>query len=161
MRCPQELQFRFYCSEISFFDQSLTFIFLNLKPKSPIFRTEIRFPVSSENRKNDRNFGLSDRNGEPWCSGNALAALNNYLARTVERTTMLSSYCRSISDLLARQSITECIQACTWTVGSIHACVYDTDRCMSAACNVDNNIIIKHAYRRSQSGGSPGGWRRG
>jgi hypothetical protein len=57
--------FRFYCSEFRFFDQSLTFIFLNLKPKSPTFQTEIRFPVSSENGKKYINFGLSDRNGEP------------------------------------------------------------------------------------------------
>ena len=57
--------FRFYCSEISFFDQNLTFIFLNLKPKSPTFRTEIRFPVSSGNGKKYRNFDLSDRNGKP------------------------------------------------------------------------------------------------
>ena len=41
--------FCFYCSEFRF----------------STFRTEIRFPVSSGNGKNDRNFGLSDRNGEP------------------------------------------------------------------------------------------------
>ena len=58
----------FLLFRISFFDQSLTFIFLNLKPKSPTFRTEIRFPVSSENGKKYRNFGLSDRNGEPCSS---------------------------------------------------------------------------------------------
>jgi len=57
--------FRFYCSEFRFFDQSLTFIFLNLNPKLPTFRTEIRFPVSSDNGENNQNFGLSDRNGEP------------------------------------------------------------------------------------------------
>ena len=56
----------FLLFRISFFYQSLTFIFFNLKPKSPIFRTEIRFPVSSGNGKKYRNFGLSDRNGKPW-----------------------------------------------------------------------------------------------
>ena len=59
--------FRFYCSEFCFFDQSLTFILLNLKPKLQTFRTEIRIPVFTENEKNHRNFGLSDRKGEPWC----------------------------------------------------------------------------------------------
>ena len=64
--CPAGFTISFLLFQISFFDQSLTFIFLNLKPKSPIFRTEIRFPVSSENGKKYRNFGLSDRNGKPW-----------------------------------------------------------------------------------------------
>ena len=60
----QGYQFRFYCLEFRLFDQNLTFIFLNLEFKYTIFRTEISVPVSSENRKNDRNFGLSDRNGK-------------------------------------------------------------------------------------------------
>jgi len=63
----QGSQFRFHYSEFHFFDQSLTFILLNLKPKSQTFRTEIRIPVFTENEKNHRNFGLSDRKGEPWC----------------------------------------------------------------------------------------------
>ena len=66
MGVNQGSQFRFHCSEFRFFDQSLTFILLNLKPKSQTFRTEIRIPVFTENEKNHRNFGLSDRNGEPW-----------------------------------------------------------------------------------------------
>ena len=61
----QGSQFRFHCSEFCFFYQNLTFILLNLKPKSQTFRTEIRIPVFTENEKNHRNFGLSDRKGEP------------------------------------------------------------------------------------------------
>ena len=50
--CRPGSQFRFHCSEFRFFDQSLTFIFLNLKPKSQTFQTEIRIPVFIENEKN-------------------------------------------------------------------------------------------------------------
>jgi len=45
LRREQGSQFRFYYSEFRFFGQSLTFIILNLKPKSRTFLIEIRFLV--------------------------------------------------------------------------------------------------------------------
>jgi len=52
----QGSHFRFYCSEFRFFDQSLTFILFNLKPKSQTFRTEIRISVFTENKKKSPKF---------------------------------------------------------------------------------------------------------
>ena len=48
------LPFRFYCSEISFFDQSLIVIILNLQSKYIKFRTGKYFSYRSENGKNPK-----------------------------------------------------------------------------------------------------------
>jgi len=72
----QGLQFRFYYFEISFFDQSLTFIILNFESKYIKFQTEKLFSYRFGNGKKIQLSGFSVRKVQPWDRCMHSAAIN-------------------------------------------------------------------------------------